>query len=89
MSSDQKKKMNDGTPLEQKSAVKKAAPLEKGIDYYLEGGLMVFTTHFLTKRGYCCESGCRHCPYGFTSEEKKKRNGEKVIEKSVAESESE
>jgi hypothetical protein len=17
------------------------------------------------KRGYCCKSGCRHCPYGF------------------------
>ncbi|MEO0903077.1 MAG: DUF5522 domain-containing protein, partial [Bacteroidota bacterium] len=17
------------------------------------------------KRGYCCESGCRHCPYGY------------------------
>ncbi|MHB2008182.1 MAG: DUF5522 domain-containing protein, partial [Acidobacteriaceae bacterium] len=17
------------------------------------------------KRGYCCQSGCRHCPYGF------------------------
>ncbi len=24
---------------------------------------MVFTAHFLLKRGYCCNSGCRHCPY--------------------------
>ena len=24
-----------------------------------------FTEKFLLKRGYCCESGCRHCPYGF------------------------
>jgi hypothetical protein len=23
----------------------------------------VFTAEFLRKRGYCCESGCRHCPY--------------------------
>lgn len=23
----------------------------------------VFTAVFLADRGYCCESGCRHCPY--------------------------
>ncbi|MEP6820097.1 MAG: DUF5522 domain-containing protein [bacterium] len=39
------------------------APLQEGIDYYLENGLLVFTAAFLRKRGYCCESGCRHCPY--------------------------
>ncbi len=37
--------------------------LVAGIDYYLEGKNMVFTAHFLLKRGYCCNSGCRHCPY--------------------------
>lgn len=26
-------------------------------------GLSVFTGQFLADRGYCCESGCRHCPY--------------------------
>ena len=26
-------------------------------------GLSVFTAEFLASRGYCCESGCRHCPY--------------------------
>jgi len=26
-------------------------------------GLTVFTARFLAERGYCCESGCRHCPY--------------------------
>lgn len=40
----------------------------EGKDYYLEGGLMVFTERFLLRRGYCCESGCRHCPYGFSKE---------------------
>jgi hypothetical protein len=24
---------------------------------------MVFTATYLLKRGYCCNSGCRHCPY--------------------------
>jgi len=40
-------------------------PLIEGLDYYIENGLMVFTAHYLRNRGYCCESGCRHCPYGF------------------------
>lgn len=40
--------------------------LKEGVDYYLENGLFVFTAAFLLKRGYCCESGCRHCPYGYT-----------------------
>ncbi len=39
--------------------------LVEGIDYYIEKGFVVFTAHYLQKRGYCCESGCRHCPYGF------------------------
>ena len=26
-------------------------------------GLSVFTAVFLARRGYCCNSGCRHCPY--------------------------
>ncbi len=37
-------------------------------DYYFEGTLMVFTERFLRRRGFCCESGCRHCPYGFGKE---------------------
>jgi hypothetical protein len=36
---------------------------QKTEDYYLENGLMVFTASFLLKRGYCCQRGCRHCPY--------------------------
>jgi 23S rRNA (cytidine1920-2'-O)/16S rRNA (cytidine1409-2'-O)-methyltransferase len=36
-------------------------------DYYLEGGLMVLTESFLRRRGYCCGSGCRHCPYGHVN----------------------
>jgi Family of unknown function (DUF5522) len=47
-----------------------ATPLQEGLDYYLENGLMVFTAHFLRKRGYCCERGCRHCPYGYFAPDK-------------------
>ena len=40
-------------------------------DYYFnEEGLMVFTKEYLLKRGYCCESGCKHCPYGFKNKNK-------------------
>jgi hypothetical protein len=28
-------------------------------------GRMVFTARYLLDRGYCCKSGCRHCPYGY------------------------
>jgi hypothetical protein len=33
-------------------------------DYYFEGPYMVFTAAYHLKRGTCCGSGCRHCPYG-------------------------
>jgi hypothetical protein len=32
-------------------------------DYYYEGPYLVFTAAYHLKRGYCCGSGCRHCPY--------------------------
>ncbi len=38
----------------------------EGRDFYFEGGLMVLTGDYLLRRGYCCKSGCRHCPYGFS-----------------------
>lgn len=37
--------------------------LKEGTDYYFEKGLMVFTSHYLLRRGYCCGNDCRHCPY--------------------------
>jgi hypothetical protein len=32
-------------------------------DFYYEGPYVVFTTAYHLKRGYCCNSNCRHCPY--------------------------
>ncbi|MEM9691708.1 MAG: DUF5522 domain-containing protein [Myxococcota bacterium] len=42
---------------------------QPGVDYYVEEGKVVFTAHYLLRRGYCCNKGCRHCPYkaGATS----------------------
>jgi len=32
-------------------------------DFYYEGPYLVFTEAYHLKRGYCCNSDCRHCPY--------------------------
>jgi hypothetical protein len=40
----------------------------EGVDFYIENGLYVFTEKYLRERGKCCQSGCRHCPFGFKKE---------------------
>jgi hypothetical protein len=39
--------------------------LEAGEAGYLDpvSGLFVLTAGYLRDRGFCCERGCRHCPY--------------------------
>jgi hypothetical protein len=32
-------------------------------DFYYDGPYLVFTAVYHLKRGFCCNSGCRHCPY--------------------------
>jgi hypothetical protein len=51
--------LNEGN----KKVENKKEKLVEDVDFYFENGLMVLTGHFLKKRGYCCGSGCRHCPY--------------------------
>ena len=36
-----------------------------GRDHYIDPqtGLISWTSLYLEKRGYCCQSACRHCPY--------------------------
>ena len=34
-----------------------------------ETGYSVFTSYYHQERGHCCESGCRHCPYGYQQTE--------------------
>jgi hypothetical protein len=43
-------------------------PLLQPGDYYMEGPNLVFTAQYHLKRGSCCGSGCRHCPYGVTDD---------------------
>jgi hypothetical protein len=44
-------------------------------DYYLSPeGFIVFTEKYHLKRGYCCMSGCRHCPYGYNKKTGKVEN---------------
>ena len=42
-----------------------AAALQTGEDTYADPptGLTVLTAGYLARRGFCCDSGCRHCPY--------------------------
>ena len=51
--------------------MKKYVPIEDGDFYYTPEGYRCFTEQYLLKRGYCCESGCRHCPYGFNKNDLK------------------
>jgi hypothetical protein len=52
--------------------------LKKTEDYYFnERGLMVFKKEYHLKRGYCCKSGCKHCPYGYKTEFEQKLENEK------------
>ena len=56
------------------------SPQERGtvgeVDYYLEGGLMVFTSAYHLKRGYCCKNKCRHCPYVLVEKPNPSKNPE-------------
>ena len=46
----------------------------EGDFYFTPEGCVVFTGAFLLKRGYCCQSGCRHCPYGNAPSNEKKNH---------------
>lgn len=55
------------------SYLKKHIPLEEGDFYLTKEGYKCFTEQYHLKRGHCCESGCRHCPYGFDKKTGKQR----------------
>jgi hypothetical protein len=43
-----------------------------GQEYYVDPSTnrMVFTRVYHAAKGYCCDSGCRHCPYKHSAESK-------------------
>jgi len=47
------------------SGFSKRKSLDPDDYYHSEEGYIVFTSKYLLKRGYCCQNGCKHCPYGF------------------------
>lgn len=57
--------MADALPSPEVTAAHDAATA-LGEDGYLDplSGLFVMTRAYLVHRGYCCDNGCRHCPYG-------------------------
>lgn len=41
--------------------------LQQGEQWYIDAqdGSMVFTELYHQERGACCQSACRHCPWGY------------------------
>ena len=57
-------KLNKSITSKTLTPIGKAEMIENE-DYYInENGLWVLTSEYHLKRGYCCENGCKHCPYG-------------------------
>ena len=51
-------------------AAEESEELVEGRDYVVDqSGRYIFTREYLLRRGYCCENGCRNCPYGFRKAE--------------------
>jgi hypothetical protein len=58
--------MSDKLEQKEMPQVPARAELKEGEHYYInEKGYWVFTEKYHRLRGYCCKSGCKHCPYGF------------------------
>ncbi len=47
----------------QRASAPEGKPPLRPEDFYTEGPYVVFTAAYHLRRGYCCNSGCRHCPY--------------------------
>lgn len=60
-------------PSEEQTERFRRMGLEEGDFYLSPEGYIVFTEQYHLKRGYCCQSGCRHCPYGNSPEDRKKK----------------
>lgn len=58
-------RLSPGDPASAQILRVHADALAAGADTYIDPrtGYTVLTAAYLARRGYCCESGCRHCPY--------------------------
>ena len=52
-------------PARHEILARHGAAMAAGDAGYLDpdSGLFVLTATYLADRGYCCDRGCRHCPY--------------------------
>jgi Family of unknown function (DUF5522) len=55
--------------MDEKQTPPEPSPALEPEDFYFEGPYLVFTAAYHRKRGYCCGSNCRHCPYRGTEDE--------------------
>ena len=56
-------------PEQQETGPEDWEHLREGVDYYFDGPFVVFTEAYHLRRGECCNSGCRHCPYRNSDED--------------------
>ncbi len=57
--------MSGSNSLNKENKVPARATLLEGEHYYINAqGYWVFTEKYHLIRGFCCKSGCKHCPYG-------------------------
>lgn len=49
------------------SGFSKKNKLQEDEFYLSPEGYIVFTEKYHLKRGHCCKSACKHCPYGYNS----------------------
>lgn len=59
------RRLAPGHPLYDQILRAHDAACRRGEDTYADpvSGNLVFTHPFLLARGFCCEGGCRHCPF--------------------------
>jgi hypothetical protein len=55
--------VSDSTPPELDKLAEPEDQTPRAGEFYFEGPYMVFTQAYHLRRGYCCNSDCRHCPY--------------------------
>jgi hypothetical protein len=58
-------RLSPGDPAYPQIIEAHAEALRAGADTYVDprSGFTVLTASYLARRGSCCDSGCRHCPY--------------------------
>lgn len=50
---------------------------QMGDFYFTPEDYVVWTEQYHRRRGYCCQSGCRHCPYGNSPADRARKAAEK------------